>query len=299
MRTAAQPYRRDSGSVLPIVLVIVVVLGVVVVATAKYATSTLRYGQVVEHRTDRLSAAEGGIVDIIDRIDNNQLPLCSTAVGGTSRGDHCRVARTTQRLARGGYVQASRRNYQRASPGGCIVTGAGGVPNGDGLVTSGGGRLRARLPPRPPRRIKKFGGPTFVSSLDLLGLGKDIRVETETSRLSRDMRRRGQSCQAGYTDDTGGPDSGGTVSFGFGRTRDLVHKSNVGRDVPAATAAKHSSQPRVAGPGPTRCNEPSGRLERLRGRGWRRSMSSVVPRSLHVRTDVGTQQLHAVGRLRV
>ena len=76
----------DRGSVLLLVLVVVFVIGAVVVATATYATTTLRYGQVVEDKADRLSAAEGGMRDIVNRIDNGQLPLCSTAagVGGTT-----------------------------------------------------------------------------------------------------------------------------------------------------------------------------------------------------------------------
>jgi hypothetical protein len=52
---------RDRGSVLPLVLVIAVVLSAVAIGLAKYATSGLRYADVVEQRADRLAAADGAM----------------------------------------------------------------------------------------------------------------------------------------------------------------------------------------------------------------------------------------------
>jgi hypothetical protein len=54
-------FRNDRGAVLPLVLVFAVVLSVVVVAIAKYATTGLRFGQVVEARADRLASADAGL----------------------------------------------------------------------------------------------------------------------------------------------------------------------------------------------------------------------------------------------
>jgi len=71
------PERRDRGSILPIVLVVTVVLGIVVVAIATYTTSTLRYGQISEGRSDELAAAQAAMSDALEQL---QLPrsLCST-----------------------------------------------------------------------------------------------------------------------------------------------------------------------------------------------------------------------------
>jgi hypothetical protein len=59
--------RRDCGSILPLVLVVSVVMSMVVVAIASYATSTLKLGQAVEESGDRIAAAEGGIDYALDR----------------------------------------------------------------------------------------------------------------------------------------------------------------------------------------------------------------------------------------
>ncbi len=170
-----QRNRADRGSVLPIVLVVVVVLGAVVVATAKYATSTLKYGQTVEGRADRLSAAEGGMRDIIDRIGNAQLPLCATAagVGGVDVNlPDISGAQVTVRCQQVGGQLADITSWA------VVVTGAGGVPDGQGLTTQSGG-------------TKIFGGSTYVARPQLLGLQKDLRIE------QGDLWYTDASCSAG------------------------------------------------------------------------------------------------------
>ena len=58
--------RRDAGTVLPIVLVVTVVLAVVVIGVATFGTANLRYGQVVERRSDQLAAAVQKEIDFIN-----------------------------------------------------------------------------------------------------------------------------------------------------------------------------------------------------------------------------------------
>lgn len=166
---------RDRGSILPIVLVIVIVLGAVVVATAKYATSTLKYGQVVESRADRLSAAEGGMRDIVDRIGNAQLPLCATAAGVGGVDVNLPNISGSQVT-----VNCQQISGQLADITGwaIVVTGAGGVPDGQGLTTQSGG-------------TKIFGGSTYVARPQLLGLQKDLRIE------QGDLWYTGASCSTG------------------------------------------------------------------------------------------------------
>ena len=124
---------RDRGAVLPIVLVIVVVLGVVVVATATYATTNLRYGQVVESRADRLSAAQAATDDAIEQLRlQRPISLCGGA-GGTGTG----VNYDFPEVINGSTVQVSCR----------LVNGS--LPNNDGfaLVITG--------------HNMNLGGPTF------------------------------------------------------------------------------------------------------------------------------------------
>jgi len=59
--TIVRDGRRDSGNILPLVLVMAVVSSAVVVALASYVTTGLRYSTVVEDRADRLAAADGGL----------------------------------------------------------------------------------------------------------------------------------------------------------------------------------------------------------------------------------------------
>lgn len=68
--------RDDRGLVLPIVLVVIVVLGGVVAAVATYATSTIRYGQVVERAADRLAAANGAMDNALEALDR-EASLCA------------------------------------------------------------------------------------------------------------------------------------------------------------------------------------------------------------------------------
>lgn len=70
--------RDDSGSILPIVLVATVVLGMVVVAMATYVTTGLRYGQVVEARTDRISAAQGALDDTLEQLRIGTATPCAS-----------------------------------------------------------------------------------------------------------------------------------------------------------------------------------------------------------------------------
>gem|GEM_PF-1629370 len=75
--------RRDHGAVLPLVLVVTVVLALVVLAVADYTATTLRYGQVVESRADRLASADAAMGDAIEQLElrRNIGMLCSTLVG--------------------------------------------------------------------------------------------------------------------------------------------------------------------------------------------------------------------------
>lgn len=79
--------RRDHGAILPLVLVVTFVLALVVVGVANYTATTLRYGQVVESRADRLASADAAMADAIEQLQlrRNLGPLCS-AFGGDGDG---------------------------------------------------------------------------------------------------------------------------------------------------------------------------------------------------------------------
>lgn len=67
--------RRDRGVVLPLVLTVTVVLGLVVVTTARYVSTDLRYASVVEDRTDARATAEGGVEYAVEQLRRGSLCL--------------------------------------------------------------------------------------------------------------------------------------------------------------------------------------------------------------------------------
>jgi hypothetical protein len=146
----------DRGSILPIVLVIVLVLAVVVVATAKYATGTLKYGQVAEQRADLIATASAAMDDAIEQIGlRGDFAICATGVGGSGISKdfpeviNDATARVTCRLAPG--------SLPTTEGFALIVTGEG--------VTSPGPSLQFSLGGRP-----EIGGPVFVHDATFIDL---------------------------------------------------------------------------------------------------------------------------------
>jgi Tfp pilus assembly protein PilX len=93
----------DRGSVLIIVFLIVVVLGAVIVAVASSAPATLRYGRVVESRSDRLAAAQAATDDAIEQLElKRAFSLCATDAGtgaGTTHQFPETIQPSTSRVA--------------------------------------------------------------------------------------------------------------------------------------------------------------------------------------------------------
>ncbi len=67
---------RDRGAILPLVLIVVVVMALVIVALADYASTTLRFGQGVERSGDRLAAADAALDNTLEAIDRSA-SLCA------------------------------------------------------------------------------------------------------------------------------------------------------------------------------------------------------------------------------
>ena len=76
----------DQGSILPIVLVLSVVMALVVVGLATYASATLRFGQVVEASADRLASANGAMDNALEDLARGTSPCTLFALGGNAGG---------------------------------------------------------------------------------------------------------------------------------------------------------------------------------------------------------------------
>lgn len=77
---------HDRGTVLPLVLIVVVVMGLVIAALADYASSTLRYGQTVERSGDRITAAGGGLDNALEAIERHASLCTLTALANQPAG---------------------------------------------------------------------------------------------------------------------------------------------------------------------------------------------------------------------
>lgn len=154
---------RDRGATLPLVLVVGVVLGMVVVALAQYTSTSLRHGQVSEARADRLAAADAAMHDAVERLRLGR-SLCTTnagSAGGLSYPFPVELNGATVEV-----------NCRRLGPDlseiagwAIVVTGEGGVPDGQGFITSSGAG-----------KSKLLGGPIFVADPDLIGFQAPVEL---------------------------------------------------------------------------------------------------------------------------
>lgn len=145
---------RDRGSVLPMVLVFTVVIGMIVTATASYATTGLRYARVVEARADRLAAADGGLryaIQKLKKVGHHECPTIDPPdVNGTTVALTCTPVGATFGDTEG-YAM--------------ILTGEG-VPSNVALVDAQGGASAD----------KRVSGLVYMNRLDF-SLNAPVRFE--------------------------------------------------------------------------------------------------------------------------
>ena len=68
----------DRGTILPLVLVFVIVLGLVLASTARYTATNLRYSTVVEERVSASASAEAALRYAIQRVEANAVTTCDS-----------------------------------------------------------------------------------------------------------------------------------------------------------------------------------------------------------------------------
>ena len=144
---------RDSGSILPIVLVFTVTFTMIALSIAGLVTAGLRYGNVVEDRADRLAAADGGLRYAIERLRNME-DLCSTGAGDgggytTIFPPRINDSDTSVTCRRVGNDISDLQGW------GAVITGSN-VPNGQPLFTLRGAGTSTK-------EQKTFRGPVYVS----------------------------------------------------------------------------------------------------------------------------------------
>src|SRR5215213_7632502 len=159
---------RDTGAILPLVLVATIVFTMMVISIANLVTTGLRYGHVVEGRADRLAAADGGLRYGVERL-RNMGDLCTTAAG--TGGGYTKIfppdineAQTEVTCRRVGAPISDIQGW------GAVITGAN-VPNGQDLffMRGGGGSTTAN--------IKTFRGPVYVADPTRLDFQAKLVVE--------------------------------------------------------------------------------------------------------------------------
>jgi hypothetical protein len=156
-------HSRDEGLALPLVLVFTTVIAMVVIGLASYSIANLNSGDVVEDRSDQLSAADAGMRYAIDQLklrnagcilDTQEavLPGVQADFNGASASVTC------ERITSG---------FEGISAYAAVMTGEGLAP-GVSLLSSQSGS-----------NAKVLGGPVYMSRIDptAFTLGPDVNIE--------------------------------------------------------------------------------------------------------------------------
>ncbi len=137
-----------------LVLVVVVILGMVVLALAKYSGTSLRYGQAVEAKGDRFAAADGAMRDAIERLRMGAAPAavqCPTNAGGPiTRPFPIDINGATTSVS----CQLSGTGASAISQWAVILTGNG--VGSERILSAGGGGGSMNNP-------KRISGPVYIN----------------------------------------------------------------------------------------------------------------------------------------
>jgi type II secretory pathway pseudopilin PulG len=197
---------RDQGSVLPLVLVVSVIMAIVVAAVATYAATTLRSGQEVEARADRLATADAAMEDALE---NLQLRRQIGALCGTLAGSSSGVSAAFPEVINGASASVNCRIVGGVLPPtdgwALVVTGLQGgsapgtaVPPGQRtFVFTNGGTPEIGGPVYvhdPSTSRMDFSQPTTIVEGDVwypdntcAGAGSDIKFERSTVGVDNDL----------------------------------------------------------------------------------------------------------------
>ena len=155
--------RNDRGSILPLAMIVTVMMSMIVISLARYTSTDIQYGRIVEDRADRLSEAEAGLRHKLEQ-EQEGGPFCATAVG-TGAG----VTQTLPVTISGATVDVHcvqvDGTLSNITAWATVITGNGGVPDDQGLITNSGNGA-----------IKVFGGPSFIADPDLLGVNAPLEM---------------------------------------------------------------------------------------------------------------------------
>ena len=150
--------RRDEGMILPLVMVMATVLAAVAIGIANYSTTTLRYGQVVEDRSQRLSAAQAAMDDAIERLQLKRA-LCTTDLGTSPINTEFPEINGVTSLVT---CQMTATEIPPVDGWALVLTGEG--HSGNLLETNAGGR-------------PKIEGPVYVRDYSRISLAKTTTLE--------------------------------------------------------------------------------------------------------------------------
>lgn len=160
----------DTGSILPMVLVMTVVLSAIVVGLATHVTTGLRYSTIVEDRADRLAAADGGLRYGVERLQLQAYAGCFTSLGEAG------YKIPFPAVVNGSTVEVTCRKagagFGDVQGWAVIITGQD-VPADQPLLLSQGGAGKQKL----------LGGPVYVSRTQAAAFDLKSPVEIEDGDL--------------------------------------------------------------------------------------------------------------------
>jgi len=194
---------RDQGSILPLVLVLCVVMAVVVIALAEYATSTLRYGQVVEASTDRLAAADAAMDNALEDFDRGTSPCVLTDLA-TGSGLTYSLQDTINRIHPSITCKLTGGQVNVVDAFAVVLTGANGQTGSLLTITNGGGSNNAN---------KVFEGPVYMAKTPRTGAPNQTIDLSATLDISQgDLWYTNSTCPANNVQLTGSGPKEVTIS---------------------------------------------------------------------------------------
>lgn len=153
---------------MPLVLVVTVVMAMVVVAMADYATTTLKYGQSVEEAADRLASAQAGLDNALESIKRNESACTLTAIETNGNVPPFQLGFEINEINPVIECVAYSGTVTPVDNFALILTGGGGQ-TGPMLAVSGGG-------------AKTIAGNVFMNAVPAAGgtvsLGSDLLIES-------------------------------------------------------------------------------------------------------------------------
>jgi hypothetical protein len=186
---ASSTVRPDAGSVLPLVLVLCVILSLVVVAVAKYATADLRYGRVVEDSADRLATADAAMDNALEEFSRGTSPCVLTQLADLEGGYTYSLQDTINGIQPEITCEVVGGDVNAVDAFAVVLTGENGQSGPLLDIRNGGNSNQAQ---------KTFEGPVYMAAAP--AVDSTVNLMADLKVLDGDLWYTNSTCPSGTVD---------------------------------------------------------------------------------------------------